>query len=83
MLSRLAASGRIPPLNLARFTRFERLLLIRADIQIVDFKCRSWTGRVTDPMQKVIMLEFSSRSDSESRRLQDEMLGEPGTLEPA
>jgi hypothetical protein len=29
------------------------------------------------------MLEFSSRSDSENRRLQDEMLGEPGTLETA
>ena len=34
-------------------------------------------------MQTVIMPEFSSRSDSESRRLQDEMLGEPGTLETA
>ena len=29
------------------------------------------------------MLELSSRSDSENRRLQDEMLGDPGTLETA
>jgi len=30
-----------------------------------------------------MMLEFSSRSDSESRRLPDEMPGSPGTLETA
>jgi hypothetical protein len=29
------------------------------------------------------MLELSSRRDPENRRLQDAMLGEPGTLETA